>query len=182
MLIPFYVVGFILGGLLCFAIAQRVSYRPVKICLRTIGVIAGPLFFLVVAIFSSQEREKTYQMEWLTGKPAAEYYIHIHDHVDSPDPETIVMLRRNIGNNRVCFDSLHSKELAHYLESLPAHSVKVTYTVTYDFYRFRTIGPMNVGDFGQNPGTKMKLWSGDVGLRGPGPLNVYESWESCFPW
>jgi hypothetical protein len=57
-LIPVYIVGFILGGLLCFAIAQRVSNRPVKICLRTIGVVAGPIFFLVVAIFSSQEREK----------------------------------------------------------------------------------------------------------------------------
>jgi hypothetical protein len=59
-LIPVYIVGFIFGGLLCFAIAQRVPDRPVKVCLRTIGVVAGPVFFLVVAIFSSQEREKTY--------------------------------------------------------------------------------------------------------------------------
>jgi len=72
LLIPFYVVGFILGGLLCFAIAQRVSNRPVKISFQIIGVVAGPVFFLVVAIFSSQEREKTYVMEWLTGKPAAQ--------------------------------------------------------------------------------------------------------------
>jgi hypothetical protein len=184
LLIPVYIVGFILGGLLCFAIAQRVPYRPVKICLRTIGVLAGPIFFLVVAVFSSQEREKAYEMEWLTGKPAAEYCMQIYKgHVDPPDPETIVMLRRNIGNNRVCFESLHSKELAHYLESLPTHRVKVTYRVIYDFYQLRAIGPQTVGDFGDNPGVNMKkMWTGDVGLRGPGPLNVYESWEPCFPW
>ncbi len=123
MLIPVYIVAFILGGLLCFAIAQRVSNRPIKICLRTIGVVAGPIFFLVVAIFSSQEREKTYEMEWLTGEPAAEYYIQVYkQHVDPPDPETIVMLKRNISNNRVCFSSLQSKELAHYLEGLPTHT------------------------------------------------------------
>lgn len=182
-LIPVYIVGFILGGLLCFAIAQRVSYRPVKICLRTIGVLAGPVFFLVVAIFSSQEREKTYEMEWLTGKPAAEYYLQLdRDRVDPSDPETIVMLRRNIGNNRVCFDTLRSKDLARYLESLPTDRVAVTYTVTYDFYRLRAIGPKSVGDFGRNSDAKIKLWSGDVGLRGPGPLNAYESWEPCFAW
>jgi hypothetical protein len=65
-LIPVYIVGFILGGLLCFAIARRVSNRPIKIAFQIIGVVAGPIFFLVVAIFTSQEREKTYEMEWLT--------------------------------------------------------------------------------------------------------------------
>jgi hypothetical protein len=117
-------VGFILGGLLCFAIAQRVPNRAVKLSFQIIGVIAGPIFFLVVAIFSSQEREKTYVMEWLTGKPAAQCYMQIYkDDVDHP--EAIVILKRNIGNNRVCFSSLKSKELAHYVESLPTHTVKV---------------------------------------------------------
>ena len=146
MLIPVYIVGFILGGLLCFAIAQRVSNPQLRICLRTIGVLAGPIFFLIVAIFSSQEREKTYEMGWLTGKPAAEYYTQIYKaDVDPPNPEAIVMLKRSIGNNRMCFSSLKSKELAFYLESLPAHTVKVQYTVINDFYRIRTFRLEGVG-------------------------------------
>ena len=145
-LIPVYIVGFILGGLLCFAIAQRVSNPQLRICLRTIGVLAGPIFFLIVAIFSSQEREKTYEMGWLTGKPAAEYYTQIYKaDVDPPNPEAIVMLKRSIGNNRMCFSSLKSKELAFYLESLPAHTVKVQYTVINDFYRIRTFRLEGVG-------------------------------------
>ncbi len=178
-LVPVYIVGFILGGLLCFAIAQRVPNRPVKISLRTIGVVAGPVFFLVVAIFSSQEREKTYEMEWITGKPATEYYSHVYHEVPQ-DPEAVVMLKRDIGNNRVCFSGLHSKGLAHYLESLPTHSVKVQYAVTYDFYQLRGIRLESVGDFGHDPATAVQMGSGDAGLRGP--LNVYEPWEPCFPW
>ena len=174
MLIPVYIVGFILGGLLCFAIAQRVPYRPLKICLRTVGVVAGPIFFLVVAIFSSQEREKTYEMEWLTGKSAEEYYMQIYrGQGDPPDPETIVMLRRNIGNNRVCFSDLNSKELAHYLESLPTHTVKVKYTVIYDFYQFRTFRFESVGDFPQD----RNMRSGIGGLTDPPYI-----FEPCFPW
>jgi hypothetical protein len=172
---PVYIVGFILGGLLCFAIAQRVSNRPVKICLQTIGVVAGPVFFLVVAIFSSQERNKIYEMEWLTGKPAAEYYMQVYkSHVDLPDPETIVMLKRNIGNSRVCFSSLKSKELAHYLETLPTHTVKVQYTVIYDFYQFRTFRLESVGDF---PHDNMRM-----GIGGSGLTDSPFVYEPCFPW
>jgi hypothetical protein len=175
LLIPVYIVGFILGGLLCFAIAQRVSNRPVKIAFQIVGVAAGPLFFLVVATFSSQERKKTYEMEWLTGKPAAEFYLQVYkDHVDAPDPETIVILRRNTANNRVCYSSLESKELAHYVESLSTHTVKVQYTVIYDFYRFRTFRLESVGDF---PHGKMTMGSGGGGLTDP--PHVY---EPCFPW
>jgi hypothetical protein len=68
MLIPVYIVGFILVGLLCFAFAQRVPYRPVRICLRTVAIIAGPVFFLSVAIFSGWVREKTYEEDWLIGR------------------------------------------------------------------------------------------------------------------
>ena len=155
--------------------SPAVRYRPLKICLRTVGVVAGPIFFLVVAIFSSQEREKTYEMEWLTGKPAEEYYMQIYKgHVDPPDPETIVMLRRNIAHNRVCFSDLNSKELAHYLENLSTHTVKVKYTVIYDFYRFRTFRLESVGDF---PHDRLKMGSGGGGLTDP--VYIY---ESCFPW
>ncbi len=175
MLIPFYVVGFILGGLLCFAIAQRVPNRAVKLSFQIIGVIAGPIFFLVVAIFSSQEREKTYVMERLTGKPAAQYYMQIYkDDADPPDPETIVILKRNIGNNRVCFSSLKSKELAHYVESLPTHTVKVQYTVIYDFYQIRTFRLESVGDF---PHDNMRM-----GIGGSGLTDSPYVYEPCFPW
>jgi hypothetical protein len=174
-LIPVYIVGFILGGLLCFAIAQRVPNRAVKLSFQIIGVAAGPLFFLVVAIFSSQERKKAYEMEWLTGKPAAEFYMQVYkDHVDPPDRETIVILRRNIGNNRVCFSSLQSKELAHYVESLPTHTVKVQYTVIYDFYQIRTFRLESVGDF---PHDNMRMGIGVSGLT-DSPY-VY---KPCFPW
>jgi hypothetical protein len=174
-LIPVYIVGFILGGLLCFAIAQRVSCRPVKTCLRIIGVVAGPIFFLVVAIFTSQEREKTYEMEWLTGKPAAEYYMQIYKaDVDPPNQEAIVMLKRNIGNNRMCFSSLKSKELAHYVESLPTRTVKVKYTVIYDFYQIRTFRLESVGDF---PHDYMRM-----GIGGSGLTSSPNAFEPCFPW
>ena len=174
-LVPVYVVGFILGGLLCFAIARRVSNRPIKIAFQIIGVVAGPIFFLVVAIFTSQEREKTYVMDWLTGKPAAEYYTQIYKaDVDPPNPEAIVMLKRNIGNNRVCFSSLKSKELAHYIESLPTHTVKVKYTVIYDFYQIRTFRLENVGDF---PHDYMRMGIGGSGLTGSP-----NAFEPCFPW
>jgi hypothetical protein len=179
-LIPVYVVGFIFGGLLCFAIAQRVSNRPLRISLQTIGVVAGPVFFLVVAIFSSQERKKTYEMEWLTGKPAAEYYVHVYGHAYPPDPEAVVMLRREIGNDRVCFSSLNSKTLARYLETLPTHSIKVQYAATYDFYQLRGVRLESVGDFGRDPTTAKQMGMGDVGLRAH--LNVYGSFKPCFPW
>jgi hypothetical protein len=168
-------VGFILGGLLCFAIAQRVSNRPVKISFQIIGVVAGPVFFLVVAIFSSQDREKTYVMEWLTEKPAAQYYMQIYkDDVDPPDPETIVILKRNIGNNRVCFSSLKSKELAHYVENLPTHTVKVQYTIIYDFYQICTFRLESVGDF---PHDNMRM-----GIGGSGLTDSPYVYEPCFPW
>jgi hypothetical protein len=171
-LIPVYIVAFILGGLLCFAIAQRVSNRPIKICLRTIGVVAGPIFFLVVAIFSSQEREKTYEMEWLTEKPAMEYYSHVYREIPH-DPEAVVILKRDIGNNRECFSNLTSNEVARYLESLPTQSVKVKYTVIYDFYRLRTFRLESVGDF---PHDKVRM-----GIGGSGLTDSPYVFEPCFP-
>ena len=80
--------GFILGGLVCFAIAQRVSNRRIKIGIQTLGVAAGPIFFMVVVIFSSQEREKTYEMEWLTAASAAAYYVQVYKQQHPPDPGT----------------------------------------------------------------------------------------------
>jgi hypothetical protein len=69
---------------------------------------------------------------------------------------------------------LHSKELAHYLEGLPTHTVKVKYTVIYDFYEFRSFRLESVGDF---PHDQMKMGSGGGGLTDP--LYVY---EPCFLW
>ena len=56
MLIPVYIVGFILGGLVLFAIAQRVNNRSAKISLKIIGSLAGPVFFLAMILFSGWER------------------------------------------------------------------------------------------------------------------------------
>lgn len=113
-------------------------------------------------------------MEWLTGKPAAEFYMQVYrGHVDPPDPEAIVILKRNIGNNRVCFSSTESKELAHYVESQPTRTVQVQYTVIYDFYQFRTFRLESVGDFHG----KMIMGSGGGGLTDPPHL-----YEPCFPW
>jgi hypothetical protein len=55
MLIPIYVIGFIFGGLILFAIARQIRNRKAKTSLRAIGVLAGPVFFTVVAIFSGVE-------------------------------------------------------------------------------------------------------------------------------
>jgi len=87
-------VGFIFGGLVCFAIAQHVSNRRVKIGIQTLGVAAGPIFFIVVIIFSSQERQKTYEMEWLTGARAEAYYIQVYKHEQPPGPGAVVILKR----------------------------------------------------------------------------------------
>jgi hypothetical protein len=94
--------------------------------------------------------------------------------VDPPNPEAIVMLKRNIGNNRVCFSSLKSKEVAHYVESLPTHTVKVKYTVIYDFYQIRTFRLENVGDF---PHDYMRMGIGSSGLTGSP-----NAFEPCFSW
>ncbi len=163
LLIPVYIVGFIIGGLVCFAIAQHVSNRRVRIAIQMLGVAAGPVFFIVVAIFSSQQREKTYETEWLTEKPAAEYYIHEyrHEHFNggeqAPDPEGFIILKRKIDHDRECLSSFHSTEIAHYLEGLPTHTVIVRYTAIYDFYQLRTYGLESIGDFGKDPATKGKL-------------------------
>lgn len=188
MLIPVYIVGFILGGLVCFAIAQRVPNRPVKICLRTIGVVAGPVFFLVVAIFSGWEREKTYEVEWLVGRPAAEY-LGYHksdmDNLSATNPvtgkkrEELVVLKRNVDNNYDCYTTFTSSALAEYLEGLPTHSVKVQYKVTYDFYVARGYRVESVGDFGRTPATQREISIGGLG----GGIRVFgDSRESCFPW
>ena len=137
-----------MGGLVCFAIAQHVSNRRIKIGIQTLGVAAGPSFFMVVVIFSSQEREKTYEMEWLTGASAAAYYVQVYKQQHPPDPGTsVVILKRNIGQNRVCFSILNDEQLSEYLENLPTHTVKVKYKVTYDFYRLRGYYGEGIGDF-----------------------------------
>lgn len=186
MLIPVYIVGFILGGLVLFAIAQRVPNRIAKKWLRAIGVLAGPVFFLVVAIFSSWERERTYEMEWLIGGPAVEYLgIKKYDNYANSFPvtnpaarkhEDLVVLKRNVGNNRVCYSGFASDALEHYLEGLPSSRVKVRYRLIYDFYLPRTYMVESIGDFGFPRGGI------EDGLIVDGKKDFQDAMNSCFSW
>ena len=182
MLIPVYVLGFIFGGLVLFAIAYRVRNRRVKIALRTIGVIAGPVFFLVVAIFSGWERERTYEVEWLTGSSAAEYLGDRNPDVTNPitkKTEELVVLRRSVGDHHDCYQTFASSELAHYLEGQKAPNVKVRYMVTYDFFISRGYNIAGIGDFGREPATKREI---SIGWLGGGEKLRSNTTEHCFPW
>src|SRR5438876_3682226 len=179
MLIPVYIFGFVFAGLVLFAIAQRIPNRLARIWLRTIAVAAGPIFFLVVVIFSGWEREKTYEMEWLTGIRAAEYLSYGRPVVgDHPD---IVLLKRDIGNNHECYDGFNSPELAHYLESLPNHSVKVRYKIIYDFYQPRGSNIESIGDYGHETADRVRIPS--VWIAGGEKLRINSKVkEKCFAW
>jgi len=190
MLIPVYIVGFILGGLILFAIARRVPNRRAKIGLRAIGVLAGPLFFLVVTLFSGWRREKTYEMKWLVGRPAAAYLgldnseSHLANSalVISPvtkKEEEVVVLKRNIGENQECFDSFASSALAHYLASLPTDRVQVRYMVTYDFYATRGYRVETIAEFGNVPAEQREILMGGLG---GGTRKFQGSNEPCFAW
>jgi len=189
MLIPVYIIGFILGGLVLFAVAQRVNNRRAKISLKLMGVLAGPVFFGAMILFSGWERKKTYEMEWLIGAPAAEYLkgdetaikrdtgiLHGFDRRS----ESLVVLRRNIGKRHECYNSFVSKPLAQYLESLPTHAVNVRYSVTYDFYLPRGPGVIEqVGDFGGDQASGYEL---DMSMVGFGEIAWTKNRVSCFSW
>jgi hypothetical protein len=186
MLIPVYIVGFIFGGLVLFAIAQRIPNRIAKIGLRAIGILAGPVFFLAMAIFSSWERERTYEMEWLIGGPAVEYIgFKKYDEYANNLPvtnsvtrkrEDLVVLKRNIGNSPVCYSGFASDALKLYLEGLPTGHVKVRYRIIYDFYLPRTYVLESIGDFGRPQGGI------EDGLIVAGKRDFQNAMRSCFSW
>jgi len=159
MLIPFYIAGFIFGGLLLFAIANRIPNRSAKISLRAIAILAGPLFFLIFSIFSGLKREKTYEMEWLTGQPATHYLFDRK--LSIQEQQNVVVLRRYTNDNRQCYNVLISRELSDYLEGLHKHTVQVQYTVTYDFFQFRTYSIQHIGDFPYHPNGSSFKTAGD---------------------
>ena len=168
MLIPIYVIGFILGGLILFAIAQQIRNRKAKISVRAIGVLAGPVFFAVIAIFSGWKREKTYEVEWLTGNPAGEYLVS--GKTTMQENKNVVVLRRYVRTGQQCYNVFISEKLANYVENLPTHTVQVHYTVVYDFFKMRTYYIRSIGEFEYHPdGTAWKT-AGD---------NLE---ESCFAW
>jgi hypothetical protein len=178
MLIPVYIVGFILGGLFLFAISQRLSHRGTQIVLRVIAVFSGPVFFLVVFSFSGWEVKKSYEMEWLRGQLALDY---AGDHnPPENDVNDFIVVKRRVEDEHDCFDAFRSKELAHYLEGLPKPTVKVEYRVIYDFYQPRTWMIENIGDFGHDPASRTELFramSGSGEKSGSNPRTV-----SCFSW
>jgi hypothetical protein len=177
MLIPVYIIGFILGGIFLLAVAQRVPHPGTRMALRAVAIFSGPLFFIVVFSFSGWEREKTYEVQWLTGRSTEEYLGH--DKSLAKTQEDLVVLRRNIGNNNECYDGFASGPLARYLESLPTHSVKVRYAVTYDFYEPRTYRIEKIGDFGHGPGAVGDI---GIGMLVGGERVFRKSLESCLPW
>ena len=177
---------FILAGLILFAIAERISNRKAKVCLRVIAIMAGPVFFLTVAIFSGWEREKTYEMQWLIGRPAEEYLGYdksgANGFTTSPlrkKQEEIVVLKRNVGDNQECFESYASSALAQYLEGLPIDTIKVRYKVTYDFFRPRAYWPESIGDFGGEAAEQQEI---SLGAIGNGEERSHNSEGSCFSW
>lgn len=167
-LIPVYIIGFVLGGLLLFAVAERIPNRNGKIWLRTIGVLAGPVFFLSVAIFSGWVRERTYDVEWLTGNPAAKY-LYSWKKSSKQDNTDVVVLRRVVGKDE-CYEAMISQELADYLRALPTRTVQVHYAVTYDFFQVRTYSIERIGDLAYHPDGSSWIPGGN----GEG--------GECFPW
>ena len=189
MLIPVYIIGFILGGMVLFAIAQRINNRTAKITLKLIGVLAGPVFFGAMILFSSWEVKKIYEMEWLVGAPAAEYLKYDKTAIKSDmeilhgfdeGSEALVVLRRNIGKRHDCYNIFVSNPLAHYLESLSTRTVSVRYRVIYDFYLPRGPGMVEqVGDFGHDNPSQSELVRGLVGF---GERAWSTDRASCFSW
>lgn len=167
-LIPVYIIGFVFGGLLLFAVAERIPNRNAKIWLRTIGTIAGPVFFLSVAIFSGWVRERTYDVEWLTGNPAAKY-LYSWKKSSRQDNTDVVVLRRVVGKDE-CYEAMISQELADYLRALPTHTVQVHYAVTYDFFQVRTYSIERIGDLAYHPNGSSWITGGD------------HEGGACFPW
>ena len=167
-LYPIYIIGFIFGALVLFAIAERIPNRSAKIWIRAIGGLAGPVFFLSVAIFSGWVRERTCEVEWVAGNPAAKYLLPgmkstRRDNMD------VVVLRRFVGKDE-CYEVMISQELADYLQGLPTHTVRVQYVVTYDFFRFRTYSINRIGDLGYHPnGSSWQSGGNNIG-------------GACFPW
>lgn len=177
MLIPVYVIGFILGGIFLLAVAQRVPHPGTRMVLRAVAIFSGPLFFIVVFSFSGWEREKAYEMEWITGR-STEEYLGL-DKSLAKTQEDLVVLKRNIGNNNECYDGFASGPLARYLESLPTHRVTARYTVIYDFYKPRTYRIEKIGDFGHNPGAVGDI---GIGMLVGGERVFHNSLESCLAW
>jgi hypothetical protein len=169
MLIPVYIVGFILAGLILFAIAGRISNLKAKIFLHTIAVVAGPLFFLVVVIFSGWVREKSYETEWLTGESAAKYAI-FRQSISPQEIKDVVVLRRYVNNQKECYNVFVSRRLATYLEALPKHTVTVRYKVIYDFFQRRTYFIESIGDIPYAP--DVTSWK---------TVAINEG-SACFPW
>lgn len=159
MLIPIYIIGFVLGGLVLFAVARRIPNRNAKIWLQTIGVLAGPVFFLSAAIFTGLVRKRTYEVEWLTGNLAAKY-LYPGKKSTKQDNRDVVVLRRVVGKDE-CYEAMISQELADYLRGLPTHTVQVQYTVTYDFFQFRTYSINRIGDLGYHPNGSSWIAGGD---------------------
>ena len=145
-LIPFYLAGSILAGALLVLVSRNVRNRALATWIRRLGITVTPALVLVFFVFTGWQRQRTYEMEPLLGRPALEYLM-----AGAPrelNREFPVVLKRVSGQNHDCFEALDSKSLTDYLKAHPARPVRVTYTITYDFFRPRNIQIQNVAEFG----------------------------------
>ena len=174
-LIPFYLAGLILAGGFLVLASRRVPNRAVSACVRWIGIALTPAFLLAVLVFTGRQQQRTYQMEWMTGKPAQQYLTA--GLPQRGNREFPVVLKRTSGRNHDCFEAFDSKILMAYLEARPGRVVLVGYSITYDLFRPRNVQIQRVGEFGPTSDV-LRQDQRETGERsGPGSERV-----SCFGW
>jgi hypothetical protein len=88
-----------------FAFASRIPHRPTQIALRTIAVVAGPLFFLVSARSPHGEEVSKEYMDKVLRNDI--------QHMGINDYEDFVVIKQGASAGRGRFESLDSKELVH---------------------------------------------------------------------
>lgn len=135
-LIPFYLAGSILAGALLVLVSRNVRNRSLASWIRRLGITVTPALVLIFFVFTGWQRHRTYEMEPLF-RPALEYLM-----AGAPQEinrEFPVVLKRVSGQNHDCFEAFDSKSLTEYLRTHAARPVRVTYTITYDFFRTRNI-------------------------------------------
>jgi hypothetical protein len=174
-LIPFYLAGSILAGALLVLVSRNVRNKAVGTWIRWAAIMVTPALVLVFFVFTGWQRQRTYEMDPLMGRPALGYLT-----AGAPQEmnrEFAVVLRRVSGQNHECFEAFDSKSLTHYLNAHAAQPVRVMYTITYDFFRPRNIQIQSVAEFG--PASDVVLRD----VRETGERNGLDSNRvPCFRW
>ncbi len=138
---------------------------------RTITVIAIVVIVALWFVFIGREKTKTYQMDWLTGRDAAEYM----DYQGTDRFTDLVVIKISLPGGQECFDSFQSSKVVDYLHGLQSKTVSVRYRIVYDFYKVRGYNLESIGDF-RAPGLLNIPSRSGVRMQGSG------SSEPCFTW